>query len=107
MSAVGAVHGLVGHVRAAQRSLAWLVAIYVVAFEVIGGLALTIPLGFIDPQHMILSNPAGYLLRYAIPVGIGAGLLFLWLFNRHADAVARALDIKPVSRLDNSRFVRI
>jgi Zn-dependent protease with chaperone function len=102
-----AIHGLVGHVREANRSLAWLVAIYVVAFEVIGGLALTIPLGFIDPGHMILSNPSGYFLRYALPVGMGAGMLFLWLYNRHADAVARALDIKPVSRLDNSRFVRI
>jgi Zn-dependent protease with chaperone function len=102
-----AVHGLVGHVREAQRSLAWLIAIYVVAFEVIGGLALTIPLGFIDPGHMILSNPLGYFLRYAVPVGIGAGMIFLWLYNRHADAVSRALDIQPVSRLDNSRFVRI
>ncbi len=99
--------GLVTHVRAARRALVWLVLSYVIAFEIVGGLAAYIFIGLFDPANTLLANPLGYFARYGLAMGLGALGLFAWLYARHASAVERALEIRPASRLDEPRFLRI
>src|SRR5215475_6790685 len=74
-----AVHGYITHAAHNRRFTALLVLGYVLAFEVIGAFALTMALLYWDHEHTILSNPAGYALRYAAPIAVVAGLMFWWI----------------------------
>jgi Zn-dependent protease with chaperone function len=102
-----AVHGYVTHAASNRRFTALLVLGYVLAFELIGAFALILPLLIFDQEHTILSNPLGYALRYALPLGAVSALLFWQLYRGHAKAVARSLHITMVSRQDEPRFVAI
>jgi heat shock protein HtpX len=99
--------GFVTHVDASRRSVAWLVAIYVLAFQLVGGLAGTIFIQLWDPANTLLVNPLGYFVRYGLPVGAISLAIFLKLYFSHANVVAKALSIRPLSRLDEPRLVRI
>lgn len=102
-----AVQGYVTHAAENRRQTIWLIAAYIVSFQMIGGLGATIFIMMFDPDHLLLSNPIGYFLRYGLPMaGIAFGL-FWWLSTKHAEVVARTLDVRPVSLLDEPRFVRI
>lgn len=101
------VHGYVTHAAENRRQTGWLIAAYIVAFQMVGGLAATVFIMFFDADRMLLSNPVGYFMRYGLPMTVIAGLLFLWLYNRHSEVVARVLDVKGVSRIDEPRFVGI
>ena len=102
-----AVHGYVTHAAYNRRLTVALAAAYVVAFEVIAVFCLTWFLLIWDHEHTVLSNPAGYALRYAVPVALVTGLVFWWLYRGHADAVARSLDVRLVERAQEPRFVAI
>lgn len=102
-----AVHGYITHAAHNRRCTAWLVLGYIVAFEVIGAFALTLPLLAGDHEHTILSNPAGYAIRYALPIALAAGFLFWRMYAGHAKAVTHALGIRIVARQDEPRFVQI
>ena len=102
-----AVHGYVTHAAYNKRYTAWLVLGYVLAFEVIGAFALTMILLFWDHEHTILTNPAGYAIRYALPIAVIAGWTFWWIYRSHAKAVTRELGVHIVSRRDEPRFVQI
>src|SRR5262249_44975300 len=82
-----AVHGYVTHAAYNKRYTAWLVLGYVLAFEVIGAFALTMLLLFADHEHTILTNPAGYAIRYALPIAVVAGWTFWWIYRSHAKVV--------------------
>lgn len=102
-----AATGFVTHVREARRSTLWLVAAYVVSFELIGGLALMLVMPLWDPERMLLANPVGYFARYGLPMALVALGLFAWLYRSHSQTVARALQIGDASRIADARFVRI
>ena len=85
----------------------WLIAGYILAFELIAAFALTLILLIFDPEHTILSDPLGYTLRYAIPVAALAGIQFWFLYRGHAPAVARMLDVRPVTRSSEPRLLRV
>jgi len=102
-----AVQGYVTHAAYNRRLTGWLIAGYVLAFELIAAFALTLILLIFDHEHTILSNPLGYGLRYAIPVAVYAGLQFWFLYRGHAKAVARSLDVRPVGRIEEPRLIRI
>jgi len=102
-----AVQGYVTHAAYNRRLTGWLVAGYVLAFELIAAFALTLILLIFDHEHSILSDPLGYALRYAIPVAAFAGLQFWFLYRGHAKAVSRSLDIRPVIRSEEPRLFRI
>jgi Zn-dependent protease with chaperone function len=102
-----AVHGYVTHAARNSRYTSLLVLGYVLAFEVIGAFALIMPLLYWDYEHTILSNPAGYALRYALPIAVAAALTFWLIFRGHAKAVTDALGVQIVSRRDEPRFVQI
>ena len=99
--------GYVTHAAQNRRRLARYIAGYIVAFQLIGAFALTVPLLLFDPLHTILSDPAGYALRYAVPLGVISALIFWSIYRGHADAVRAALDIRDVTRADEPRFVAI
>lgn len=80
---------------------------YVLAFEVIGAFALIMPLLYWDYEHTILTNPAGYAIRYALPIALVAALTFWWIYRGHAKAVTDALGVRIVTRRDEPRFVQI
>jgi heat shock protein HtpX len=102
-----AATGFVTHVNEARRSTAILVAAYVIAFELIGGLALMLVLPFVDPERILLANPIGYFARYGLPMALVALGLFVWLYRTHSRAVVRALQISDASRIGDARFIRI
>jgi heat shock protein HtpX len=102
-----AVHGYVTHAAHNRRFTTLLVLGYVLAFEVIGAFALIMPLLYWDYEHTILTNPAGYALRYALPIAIVAGWTFWWIYRGHAKAVTHALGVQIVTRRDEPRFVQI
>lgn len=102
-----AVHGYITHAAHNRRWTAWLVLGYILAFELIGAFALTMPLLQWDHEHTILSNPAGYAMRYAAPIAVLAGLVFWWIYRGHAKAVTHQLGVQIVTRQDEPRFVQI
>lgn len=102
-----AVQGYVTHAAENKRQTIWLIAAYILSFQMIGGLAATIFIMVFDADHMLLSNPLGYFLRYGLPMtGIAFGL-YWWLSTKHAEIVARTLDVRPASLIDEPRYVRI
>ena len=102
-----AVHGYITHAAHNRRFTALLVLGYVLAFEVIGAFALTMLLLVFDHEHTILSNPAGYAVRYALPIAALTGFMFWWMYRGHAKAVMETLGVRIVSRRDEPRFVGI
>ncbi|QOZ70842.1 M48 family metalloprotease [Bradyrhizobium arachidis] len=102
-----AVHGYVTHAAHNRRFTALLVLGYVLAFEIIGAFALTMILLSADHEHTILTDPAGYALRYALPIAIVAGFVFWWIYSSHAKAVTKVLGVRIVTREDEPRFVAI
>lgn len=102
-----AATGFVTHVKQARRATVWLVLAYIVAFELIGGLALMIFQPLWDPSHILLADPIGYFARYGLPMAVVALGVFAWLYNAHARVVARALNIADASRIKDARFIRI
>ncbi|MBX9885812.1 MAG: M48 family metalloprotease [Novosphingobium sp.] len=99
--------GYVTHAAQNRRRFARYVLGYIAAFQLIGAFALTVPLLIFDPLHTILSDPAGYALRYAAPLAAVSGLIFWSIYRGHADSVRAALDIRDVTRADEPRFVAI
>ena len=99
--------GYLTHAAHNRRLTGWLIAGYLLAFQLIGAFALTLFLLFFDEEHTILSNPLGYAVRYALPLAALTGLQFWYLYRSHAQTVRRGLDVRPVTRLDEPRFVRI
>lgn len=102
-----AVHGYVTHAARNSRYTLLLVLGYVLAFEMIGAFALIMPLLYWDYDHTILTNPAGYAIRYALPIGVVAALTFWWIYRGHAKAVTHELGVEIVTRQDEPRFVQI
>src|SRR5882757_9566304 len=102
-----AVHGYITHAAHNRRYTAWLVLGYILAFELIGAFALTMPLLQFDHEHTILSNPVGYAVRYAVPIAVLAGLVFWWMYRGHAKAVTHQLGIQIVTRQGEPRFVQV
>ncbi|SFH64324.1 M48 family metalloprotease [Bradyrhizobium sp. Gha] len=102
-----AVHGYITHAAHNRRWTALLVLGYVLAFEVIGAFVLTMGLLYWDHEHTILTDPAGYALRYAAPIAVVAGLVFWRIYRGHAKAVTQALNVRIVTRQDEPRFVQI
>jgi Zn-dependent protease with chaperone function len=82
-------------------------AAYVVAFQLIAIFVLTWFLLMFDHQNTVLSNPAGYALKYALPVALATALLFWSSYRGHAESVVKALDVKLVDKRDEARFVGI
>ena len=62
--------GYVTHAAENRRRLTRYIVSYVAAFQLIGAFVFTVPLLMFDPQHTILSDPGGYALRYALPLGL-------------------------------------
>lgn len=102
-----AATGFVTHVRDARRSTAILVAAYVIAFELMGGLALMLVLPLFDPDRILLANPIGYFARYGLPMALAALGVFFWLYRSHSRTVSRALQVADASRISDARFIRI
>jgi heat shock protein HtpX len=101
------VHGYITHAAHNRRCTAWLVLGYILAFELIGAFALTMPLLQFDHEHTILSNPVGYAVRYAVPIAVLAGLVFWWMYRGHAKAVTHQLGVQIVTRQGEPRFVQV
>ncbi|WP_225206330.1 M48 family metalloprotease [Novosphingobium huizhouense] len=107
MAAIDRAKGYTTHAAEARRHVAFYLAAYVLAFELIGAFALVVPLLMFDEQHTILTDPLGYALRYALPLAALAALVFRHVYRGHAEAVRSALDIRVVDRSAEPRFVTI
>lgn len=102
-----AIHGYVTHAAYNRRLTRLLFTGYLVAFQLIAVFVLTWFLLIFDHDNTVLSNPAGYAARYALPVAIVTGLQFWWLYRGHANAVIGTLGIRLVERSESPRFVDI
>lgn len=99
--------GYVTLVAENRKRLIEVLGLYVLAFEMIGGVAAMVVLMATDPAHMLLVDPLGYFVRYGIPMAIIAGLLFAYAYRGHAGAVEKTLAAVNPSRADEPRFVTI
>jgi len=102
-----AVQGYITHADHNRRLTTLMFAAYMVAFQLISVFVLTWFLLMFDHQNTVLSNPAGYALKYALPVALATALLFWSAYRGHAESVVKALDIKLVDKRDEPRFVGI
>lgn len=102
-----AVHGYITHADQNRRLTMLMFAAYMVAFQLIAVFVLTWFLLMFDHQNTVLSNPAGYALRYALPVALATALLFWSAYRGHAESVVKAVDVKLVDKRDEARFVGI
>ena len=75
--------GYVTHAAENRKRLWQVLGLYIVAIEMIGGLAAMLPLMFFDPEHMLLVDPLGYFLRYGIPMALVGAALFWWVYQGH------------------------
>jgi len=107
MAKHGNALGYVTHAAQNRRRLARYVLGYIAAFQLIGAFALTVPLLVYDPLHTILSDPAGYALRYALPLALVSALIFRHIYLGHVDAVRALVEIRDVTRAEEPRFVAI
>ncbi len=99
--------GYVTLVAENRKRLIEVLGLYVLAFEMIGGVAATVVLMVTDPAHMLLVDPLGYFLRYGIPMAVIAGLLFAYTYYGHSGAVEKKLAVINPSRADEPRFIAI
>lgn len=102
-----AVHGYITHAAQNRRKAIALVAVYIASFQALGAFALALPLLFWDPGHTVLGNPAGYLLRYALPLAALSWLIFHRIARGHAKTVASQIGARTVTRADEPRFVAL
>jgi heat shock protein HtpX len=102
-----AAPGYVTHAAENRRQFAWVIGLYLLSFQMIGGLVAMLVLMVFDPAHMLLVDPLGYFARYGVPITLIAGALFWWIFLGHAEAVSRQLSVVNPSRIDEPRFLRI
>jgi Zn-dependent protease with chaperone function len=102
-----AVHGYITHARRNRRFTAWLVLAYILAFQLIGAVALTMVLLLFDEEHTILTDPAGYAVRYALPLGALTFYLFWRMYRGHAKFVTHRLGVRLVARSDEPRFFQV
>lgn len=102
-----AVQGYITHAARNRRFTLWLLLAYVLAFQFVGAFALTLPLLMFDYEHTILSDPFGYLARYALPLAAASGLIFWRLYRGHAATVIDHLHVRIVSRVEEPRFFEI
>lgn len=90
-----------------RKRLIQVLGLYVLAFEMIGGLAAMVVLIALDPAHMLLVDPLGYFARYGLPMALVAGALFYWICQGHAGAVEKQLAVVNPSQIEEPRFVTI
>lgn len=102
-----AATGYVTHAAENRKRLWQVLGLYVLAIQMIGGLVAMLVLMVFDPAHMLLVDPAGYFLRYGIPMTLIGAALFWWIYSGHAEAVKRKLTVTNPSRVDEPRFLRI
>ncbi len=90
-----------------RKRLIEVLGLYVLAFQMIGGVAAMIVLLAVDPAHMLLVDPLGYFARYGVPMALVAAALFYWIYEGHAAAVEKQLAVVNPSRIEEPRFVTI
>lgn len=99
--------GYVTHAAENRQRLWLIVALFVLAITMIGGVALMLPISLFDPYNTLLTGPIGYFLRYGVLTALLGGGLFWWLYQAHADDLTKRLNVQAVSRLEEPRFVRL
>ena len=102
-----AATGYLTHAAKNRRQFAWVVGLYLLSFQMIGGLVAMLGLMLFDPAHMLLVDPFGYFARYALPIALIAGAMFWWIYQGHAESVAHRLAVVYPSRIEEPRFIRV
>ena len=99
--------GFVTHVARNRRVAIELVALYLIAFQLMGGLALSMLILVFDPDHLIINDPVGYLIRYSLPVFAFSALYLALNYYRHSATIERKLKIREVTSYNEQRLVHI
>lgn len=100
-------HGFVTHVARNRRVAIELGLLYLVALQILGCFAISPFLVIFDPEHLIINDPAGYALRYSLPVFLFSALYLAYHYRRHAEMVRRRLKVQPITSREEPRFVHI
>lgn len=101
------VNGFYGHVRANDLRSLTMFAGFLVAFQLVAAVALTLPLIFLDTRHVPIFSPFAYAAKYGPPV-LGLGIvLFVWSFLRHVASVRDSACFEEVDRFQERRLVDI
>lgn len=101
------VNGFYGHVQRNNLRSLTMFAGFVVAFQLVGAVALTVPLLASDFLHAPIFDPQGYLLRYGPILFLASAALFIVRFLRHVATVQATVNFAWVDRHSCQRLVNI
>lgn len=99
--------GLYEHVRSNHRRSLLLFGCFLVAFHLMSGAALTIPLAIFDAGHGPLTGIGGYARRYIIPLSAIGAVIFGIRYWWHVGAVHKDTGFHYVDGNDEPRLVRL
>ncbi|MCW3798062.1 M48 family metalloprotease [Sphingomonas sp. BN140010] len=105
--AMAAPIGLYGHVRSNHLRSLVLFAGFLVAFHLMAGAVLTLPLLLFDPGHAPVIGAGGYSRRYLLPLTAIGAVIFLVRYWWHVSAVHRDTGFRYIDGCDEPRLVRL
>jgi Zn-dependent protease with chaperone function len=105
--AMGAPIGLYAHVRANHTRSLLLFGCFLLAFHLMSGVMLTIPLAIFDPAHGPLTGFGGYARRYLVIVTLVGAVIFALRYWWHVSAVYKDTGFHYVDDSDEPRLVSI
>lgn len=106
-AAMAAPVGLYAHVRSNNRRSLLLFGCFLIAFHLMCGVMLTIPLAIFDPGHGPLTGLGGYLRRYVLPLTAIGAVVFALRYWWHVSAVYKDTGFHYVDGGDEPRLVGI
>lgn len=101
------VNGFYGHVQHNNLRSLMMFAGFAVAFQLVGAVALTVPLFVFDFRHAPIFDPHGYLFRYGPILFLASAALFLVRFLAHVATMQAATNFSLVGRHRDPRLANI
>lgn len=101
------VNGFYGHVMRNNFGSLWIFLGFAIAFQILGGVIISLVLLFKDPTKMIFVNPLGYIAEYGIWVGIFSAVFFIGNLFLYKKNVQRDMNFQLIGSMANQRLHKI
>ncbi len=101
------VNGFYGHVMRNNFRSLWIFLGFAFAFQILGGVILSLILLFKDPTNMIFVNPVGYLIGYGVWVGIFSAVFFIGNLFFYKKNIKHDMQFSTIGNLTNPRLHKI
>ena len=101
------VNGFYGHVMRNNFRSLWIFLGFAFAFQILGGVILSLVLLFKDPTNMIFVNPVGYFMSYGLWVGIFSVVFFIGNLFLYKKNIKHDMQFSTVGNLAYPRLHKI